>query len=106
MAGFFEHFEQERVQIIGTVEYTYLNHMPEEHRHEHYRQFLSYNIPCVVFCRDFQPEEEFLKLASANGCLLYTSQWKVLQSAYDKSAGERQQQIHHQQSDGASNDFI
>lgn len=67
MAGFFEHFEQERVQIIGTVEYTYLNHMPEEHRHEHYRQFLSYNIPCVVFCRDFQPEEEFLKLASANG---------------------------------------
>ena len=67
MAGFFEHFEQERVQIIGTVEYTYLNHMPEEKRHEHYRQFLSYNIPCVVFCRDFQPEEEFLKLASANG---------------------------------------
>lgn len=67
MAGFFEHFDQDRLQIIGTVEYTYLKNLAKEQRYEHYEKFLSYNIPCVVFCRDFQPEEEFLRLAAANG---------------------------------------
>ena len=42
MTGFFEHFEQERVQIIGTVEYTYLDHLKKERRIEIYHQFLSY----------------------------------------------------------------
>ena len=27
LSGFFEHFEQSRVQIIGNVEYTYLQHL-------------------------------------------------------------------------------
>lgn len=67
MTGFFEHFEQERLQIIGTVEYTYLEHLEAERRHEIYRQFLSYDVPCVVFCKSFQPEEEFLKIAAENG---------------------------------------
>ena len=68
MTGFFEHFEQERVQIIGTVEYTYLEHLKKERRIEIYHQFLSYEkIPCVVFCRDLQPEEEFLQIAAENG---------------------------------------
>ena len=68
MTGFFEHFEQERVQIIGTVEYTYLDHLKKERRLEIYHQFLSYEkIPCVVFCRDLKPEEEFLQIAAENG---------------------------------------
>ncbi len=67
MAGFFEHFDQDRLQIIGTVEYTYLKNLAVEQRYEHYQRFLSYNIPCVVFCRDLEPEEEFLSLAAANG---------------------------------------
>ncbi|MCU6763262.1 HPr kinase/phosphorylase [uncultured Roseburia sp.] len=67
MTGFFEHFEQERLQIIGTVEYTYLEHLEPKRRHEIYHQFLSYDVPCVVFCKSFQPEEEFLKIAAENG---------------------------------------
>ena len=67
MAGFFEHFNGDRLQIIGNVEYTYLEHIDAEQRYENYRKFFSYNVPCVVFCRDLQPEEEFLKLASASG---------------------------------------
>ena len=30
LSGYFEHFEQSRVQIIGTVEYTYLQQMDEK----------------------------------------------------------------------------
>lgn len=67
MAGFFEHFAQNRLQIIGNVEYTYMMHLDEEQRYEHYRKFLSYKIPCIVYSRNLEPESEFLRIAAQNG---------------------------------------
>lgn len=64
--GYFKHFEQSRVQIIGMVEYTYLQQMEDEKKESIYREFMSYDIPCVVFCRDLQPDELFLKIAAEN----------------------------------------
>ena len=63
LSGYFKHFEQSRVQIIGTVEYTYLQQLDEEKREKIYREFMGYDIPCVIFCRDLQPDESFLKIA-------------------------------------------
>lgn len=67
LTGYFEHFEKDRVQIIGTVEYTYLQHLEIEKKVDIYRNFLSFDIPCVIFCREFEPDEEFLKLATEHG---------------------------------------
>lgn len=64
LSGFFEHFEQSRVQLIGTVEYTYLQQLEEKRKEEIYRAFLAYDIPCIIFCRDFQPDELLLEIAS------------------------------------------
>lgn len=63
LSGYFKHFEQSRVQIIGTVEYTYLQQLDEKKREKIYREFMGYDIPCVIFCRDLQPDESFLKIA-------------------------------------------
>ena len=63
LSGYFEHFEQSSVQIIGTVEYTYLQKLDEKKKEEIYRAFMEYDIPCVIFCRDLQPDELFLRLA-------------------------------------------
>lgn len=63
LSGYFDHFEQSRCQIIGTVEYTYLQQLDEKKREEIYRQLMEYDIPCVIFCRDLQPDEVFLKIA-------------------------------------------
>ncbi len=63
LSGYFDHFEQSRVQIIGTVEYTYLQQLDKEKRAEIYKQFMAYDIPCIIFCRDFEPDEEFLNIA-------------------------------------------
>ena len=52
LSGFFEHFEQSRVQIIGNVEYTYLQHLDAFRKREIYTEFMSYDIPCIIFCRD------------------------------------------------------
>lgn len=49
LSGYFEHFEQSRVQIIGMVEYTYLEHLDQKEKENIYRQFLNYDIPCVIF---------------------------------------------------------
>ena len=40
LTGYLEHFANERVQIIGYVEYTYLEHLSRERRLEVYEQFL------------------------------------------------------------------
>ena len=63
LSGYFKHFEQSRVQIIGTVEYTYLQQLDEEKREKIYSEFMGYDIPCVIFCWDLRPDDSFLKIA-------------------------------------------
>ena len=66
LTGYFEHFEQSRVQIIGMVEYTYLQHLNDSEKDSIYSRFLKYDIPCVIFCRDLQPDDLFLQRAKEN----------------------------------------
>lgn len=61
--GYFEHFAEGRVQIIGMVEFAFLQQVAKEKKIEAYTQFLNYNIPCVIFCRGFQPDDDFLAIA-------------------------------------------
>lgn len=63
LTGFFEYFDSDRVQTIGYVEYTYLNNLDRERKIEIYNQLLSYNIPCLVFCRELEPDEDLLVVA-------------------------------------------
>ena len=62
--GYFEHFAEGRVQIIGMVEFAYLQQVAKERKREAYDKFMSFDIPCVVFCRGFQPDEDFLEAAT------------------------------------------
>ncbi|MCR5237959.1 MAG: HPr(Ser) kinase/phosphatase, partial [Lachnospiraceae bacterium] len=55
MAGYFEHFEATRLQIIGYVEYSYMESLSVEKQEEIFEKLLSYPIPCIIFCRDLQP---------------------------------------------------
>ncbi len=63
MAGYFEHFETTRIQVVGFVEYTYMQSMPQEKKEEIYDQLFSKGFPCVIFCRELQPDETFRKYA-------------------------------------------
>ena len=63
MAGYFEHFEATRLQVIGFVEYTYMAGLPEARKKEIYNRLLSCEIPAVVFCRELEPDELFLNTA-------------------------------------------
>ena len=63
LAGYFEHYEATRLQIIGFVEYTYMNSLTEERKEEIFEKLLSNPIPVIVFCRELQPDPLFLKKA-------------------------------------------
>ncbi len=63
LAGYFEHFEATRLQVIGFVEYTYMESFSDDEREKMYREFLSFDIPGVVFCRELAPDPLFIKIA-------------------------------------------
>ncbi len=62
LAGYFEHFEATRLQIIGFVEYTYMGALPQERQREIYTRLLSCEIPAFVFCRELRPNELFMEI--------------------------------------------
>ena len=63
IAGYFEHFDAARLQIIGFVEYTYMESLSVKKKKEAYEQLLSYEIPAVVFCRELVPDDIFKETA-------------------------------------------
>ena len=48
LAGYFEHFEESRVQIIGFVEYTYMEGMTQAQKEDVYPKVISESTPCFV----------------------------------------------------------
>ncbi|MCI8559985.1 MAG: HPr(Ser) kinase/phosphatase [Dorea sp.] len=79
LSGFFKHFASERVQIIGYVEYSYLKTLDEEKKKEVYEAFLSYEIPCLIFCRNLKPDELLLTEASKRNIPVFSTEMKTSQ---------------------------
>ena len=74
MAGYFEHYESTRLQIVGFVEYTYMESLEEARKLEIYEELLNHPTPGIVFCRDLVPDPLFLEIAKKHGIpLLSTS---------------------------------
>lgn len=74
LSGYFEYFEQKRIQIIGNVEYNYVRQQVLKQRLDIAKQFFAFDIPCVIYCRDLVPDEEIREIAVENNVpLLQTS---------------------------------
>ena len=63
LAGFTRYFANKRAQVIGNAEAFFLKSMPPEDQAKRYENFFSYKVPCVVFCRNSQPNKLCLKAA-------------------------------------------
>ena len=72
LAGFFDHFDNERVQIIGNVEQAYISAMGHEEKLQRYEQLVSSKIPCVLFSRGLMPDEDMITVCNYYGvpCLV------------------------------------
>ena len=68
LAGFFDYFDSSRIQIIGHVEYTYMQQKGIEHSSAMMEQIMSGSDkhpkpPCIVFCRDMEIAEDLIAQA-------------------------------------------
>lgn len=54
MAGFFDYFDNTRMQIIGRVETSYLNHLNDEERANALERFFEKQVPCVIVTRGME----------------------------------------------------
>ena len=66
MTGFFEHFDATRLQVIGFVEYTYMESLSDDRKREIYDELMEYDIPAFVFCRELKPDPIFKEAAIAH----------------------------------------
>ena len=63
LAGFFDHFDSDRVQVIGRVEAAYIETLDRETKLSRYEQLLSCNVPCIVYCRGLEADTEMVEMA-------------------------------------------
>lgn len=64
LAGFFDYFDSNRIQVIGQVEYTYMEKIGEQHYLEMIEKMMDCQIPCIVFCRSLDISASILELAN------------------------------------------
>ena len=79
LTGYFEHFDAERIQVIGFVEYTYLQKMPEDEKERIYSMLLSYKLPGIVYSRSQMPDAMMLEKAAAANIPVFQSEMKTSQ---------------------------
>ena len=63
IAGFFDHFEPMRLQVLGTVESTYLHKLSSAERYIIFERFFAYRIPALIVCRNLDIVPECLEMA-------------------------------------------
>lgn len=74
LAGFFEHFDNNRIQICGNVEHAYIADMhTREENIEIFDTLFSHGIPCLVFCRDIEPYDFIIEAGNKHGIPVLTS---------------------------------
>lgn len=77
LAGFFEYFDPARIQIIGMVEYTYLESLTSEDRYTAVEHLLKEPVPAVVITRGMEPFPELVKCAEKYNRPLFVSDYST-----------------------------
>lgn len=67
LAGFYDFFAYDRIQIFGLGETAYLEKLTPEKKAEVYNKFFSFDILCCVFTHEVMPDDVFLKIATEKG---------------------------------------
>jgi HPr kinase/phosphorylase len=63
LVGFFNHFSNERLQIMGIVESMYLKTLPANERKKCFEMLLKRNIPALIICANMEVFPECIEMA-------------------------------------------
>ncbi len=73
-AGFFTDFENERIQLIGNMEHSYLASLSKGERSKSLKEFFSYKVTAVIVTSDLEIFDELYDEAKASGTPLFSSE--------------------------------
>jgi len=63
LAGYFDHYEPMRLQVMGNVEMSYVNKLTSSERASIFDRLFSYKFPALLIARNFPPQPEMLEMA-------------------------------------------
>ena len=73
LAGYYQYFDNMRIQILGLTEMSYLNELEADTRRAHLEKLFSFQPPAVVLTRGLEPLPEMLEFARQYGVALQLS---------------------------------
>ena len=74
LAGYYQYFDNMRIQILGLTEMSYLNELDADTRRTHLEKLFSFQPPAVVLTRGLQPLPEMMEFAQKYGVALLLSE--------------------------------
>ena len=73
LAGYFDHFEPMRLQVVGNVETSYLQKLNQSQRAMIFDRLFSYKFPALIIARNITPDPECLKMAEKHNVTVLRS---------------------------------
>ncbi|HPI90684.1 MAG TPA: HPr(Ser) kinase/phosphatase [Spirochaetota bacterium] len=65
LAGFYDFFAYDRIQIFGLGEAAYMRQLPPHEKKRVYEKFFSYDVLCCIFTHNEEPDQLFIELAES-----------------------------------------
>ena len=73
LAGFFDHFEPMRLQVMGNAEMSYIAKLTSEERSRIFDRLFSYKFPALLIARNIQPSPECIEMAKKHNITILRS---------------------------------
>ena len=73
LAGYFDHFEPMRLQVIGNVEVSYLQKLSPSERLDIFDRLFSYKVPALLISRNIEVDPQCLEMAQKHNITLLRS---------------------------------
>ncbi len=73
LAGYFDHFEPMRLQVMGNVEASYLQKLSQVERTITFDRLFSYRFPALLIARNIPPDEQCVQMAQKHDVTLLRS---------------------------------
>ena len=70
-SGFYEYFDNKRIQVMGNMEYAYLSGLDAEKRRKSIADLFAYHFPALILTRGLEPFPEMLELAKEHNVPLF-----------------------------------
>ena len=73
LAGYFDHFDPMRLQVLGNVEMSYLSRLSDEARASILDRLFSYKFPALLITRNIAPHQQCIEMARKHNVTLLRS---------------------------------